>query len=164
MGMTGFVNPKDGSKPVHQVSNQYAWNFLQVWLLILWLLSINHSSKWFQRIREMTGGGVDYSIECVGDLEVLREAFLSTHDVSPKWHFIAIFSILFFFFFFFFCVWGCLCVTVKIKCILESICAHHPTTNACLWWYILTLYRDVSDSSPCIGKKDRFQPKNGKQN
>jgi len=21
MGMTGFVNPKDGSKPVHQVSN-----------------------------------------------------------------------------------------------------------------------------------------------
>ncbi|KAG6790712.1 hypothetical protein POTOM_006877 [Populus tomentosa] len=50
MGITGFVNPKDGSKPVHQ------------------------------RIREMTGGGVDYSIECVGDRKVLREAFLSTHD------------------------------------------------------------------------------------
>ena len=54
----------------------------------------------------MTGGGVDYSIECVGDLKVLREAFLSTHDVSPKWHFIALFSILFFFFF----VCGGVCV------------------------------------------------------
>ncbi|KAJ6332608.1 hypothetical protein OIU77_008636 [Salix suchowensis] len=50
MGMTHFVNPKDISKPVHQ------------------------------RIREMTGGGVDYSIECAGNVEVLREAFLSTHD------------------------------------------------------------------------------------
>ncbi|KAG6755562.1 hypothetical protein POTOM_041393 [Populus tomentosa] len=50
MGMTHFVNPKDSSKPVHQ------------------------------RIREMTSGGVDYSIECAGNVEVLREAFLSTHD------------------------------------------------------------------------------------
>ncbi|KAI5572002.1 hypothetical protein POPTR_011G152800v4 [Populus trichocarpa] len=50
MGMTDFVNPKDSSKPVHQ------------------------------RIREMTSGGVDYSIECAGNVEVLREAFLSTHD------------------------------------------------------------------------------------
>ncbi|KAB5535029.1 hypothetical protein DKX38_018115 [Salix brachista] len=50
MGMTHFVNPKDISKPVHQT------------------------------IREMTGGGVDYSIECAGNVEVLREAFLSTHD------------------------------------------------------------------------------------
>jgi alcohol dehydrogenase len=30
----------------------------------------------------MTSGGVDYSIECAGNVEVLREAFLSTHDVS----------------------------------------------------------------------------------
>ncbi|KAL6579166.1 hypothetical protein OROMI_009382 [Orobanche minor] len=32
------------------------------------------------KIRELTGGGVDYSFECVGNLDVLREAFLSTHD------------------------------------------------------------------------------------
>ncbi|KAL6568922.1 hypothetical protein OROHE_003663 [Orobanche hederae] len=32
------------------------------------------------KIWEMTGGGVDYSFECVGNLDVLREAFLSTHD------------------------------------------------------------------------------------
>ncbi|KAH0456612.1 hypothetical protein IEQ34_014519 [Dendrobium chrysotoxum] len=30
-------------------------------------------------IRELTKGGVDYSFECSGNLEVLREAFLSTH-------------------------------------------------------------------------------------
>lgn len=34
-----------------------------------------------QRIREMTKGGVDYSFECAGNLDVLREAFLSTHEV-----------------------------------------------------------------------------------
>lgn len=51
IGMTDFINPKDdGSKPVHE------------------------------RIREMSSGGVDYSFECVGNLEVLREAFLSSHD------------------------------------------------------------------------------------
>ncbi|XP_037496594.1 alcohol dehydrogenase-like 3 [Jatropha curcas] len=50
IGMTKFVNPKDESKPVNQI------------------------------IREMTDGGVDYSFECTGNLEVLREAFLSTHD------------------------------------------------------------------------------------
>ncbi|RWV90043.1 hypothetical protein GW17_00047782 [Ensete ventricosum] len=32
-------------------------------------------------IKEMTNGGVDYSFECAGNLDVLREAFLSTHDV-----------------------------------------------------------------------------------
>ena len=31
----------------------------------------------------MTDGGVDYSFECAGNLEVLREAFLSTHMASP---------------------------------------------------------------------------------
>ncbi|CAL1386628.1 unnamed protein product [Linum trigynum] len=51
MGVTDFVNPMDSSKPVHE------------------------------RIREMTGGGgVDHSLECVGNPQVLREAFLSTHD------------------------------------------------------------------------------------
>lgn len=29
----------------------------------------------------MTGGGVDYSFECAGNGDVLREAFLCTHDV-----------------------------------------------------------------------------------
>lgn len=35
-----------------------------------------------QEILEMTGGGVDYSFECAGNVDVLREAFLCTHDVS----------------------------------------------------------------------------------
>lgn len=30
----------------------------------------------------MSGGGVDYSFECVGSADVLREAFLSTHLVA----------------------------------------------------------------------------------
>lgn len=34
-----------------------------------------------QRIREMTGGGADYSFECTGNLNVLRDAFLSVHEV-----------------------------------------------------------------------------------
>ncbi|XP_068634073.1 alcohol dehydrogenase-like 3 [Aristolochia californica] len=50
MGVTDFINPKDFKKPVHEV------------------------------IREMTDGGVDYSFECAGNLDVLREAFLSTTD------------------------------------------------------------------------------------
>ncbi|KAL1556421.1 alcohol dehydrogenase [Salvia divinorum] len=50
IGITDFINPKDLDKPTHQ------------------------------RIREMTEGGVDYSFECAGNLDVLREAFLSTHD------------------------------------------------------------------------------------
>ncbi|XP_038978663.1 alcohol dehydrogenase-like 3 [Phoenix dactylifera] len=50
MGITKFINPKDCDKPVNEV------------------------------IREMTNGGVDYSFECAGNLDVLREAFLSTHD------------------------------------------------------------------------------------
>ncbi|XP_047973996.1 alcohol dehydrogenase-like 4 [Salvia hispanica] len=50
IGLTDFINPKELDKPVHE------------------------------KIREMTDGGVDYSFECAGNLEVLREAFLSTHD------------------------------------------------------------------------------------
>ncbi|CAN1299590.1 Alcohol dehydrogenase-like 3 [Linum perenne] len=51
MGITDFINPMESSKPVHE------------------------------RIREMAGGlGVDYSLECVGNCQLLREAFLSTHD------------------------------------------------------------------------------------
>ncbi|XP_051149620.1 alcohol dehydrogenase-like 4 [Andrographis paniculata] len=51
IGITDFINPKDlDNQAVHQ------------------------------KIREMTEGGVDYSFECAGNLDVLREAFLSTHD------------------------------------------------------------------------------------
>ncbi|CAH2040827.1 unnamed protein product [Thlaspi arvense] len=53
MGITDFFNPKDVDKPVRE------------------------------KISEITGGGVDYSFECAGNLDVLREAFLSTHDVCP---------------------------------------------------------------------------------
>ncbi|EOY23863.1 hypothetical protein QUC31_008471 [Theobroma cacao] len=49
VGITEFINPKDLGVPVHE------------------------------RIGAMTDGGVDYSFECAGNLEVLREAFLSTH-------------------------------------------------------------------------------------
>ncbi|XP_048319956.1 alcohol dehydrogenase-like 4 [Ziziphus jujuba] len=50
MGLTHFINPTDLDQPLHE------------------------------RIREMTEGGVDYSFECAGNLDVLREAFLSTHE------------------------------------------------------------------------------------
>lgn len=46
-GATDFVNPKDHDKPVSQV------------------------------LMEMTGGGVDFSLECVGNVEVMRSAFES---------------------------------------------------------------------------------------
>ncbi|XP_010908128.1 alcohol dehydrogenase-like 4 [Elaeis guineensis] len=50
MGITKFINPNDCDKPAHEV------------------------------IREMTKGGADYSFECAGNLDVFREAFMSTHD------------------------------------------------------------------------------------
>ncbi|KAK9275097.1 hypothetical protein L1049_022356 [Liquidambar formosana] len=50
VGITDFLNPKDLQNPVHE------------------------------KIRELTGGGVDYSFECAGNADVLREAFLGTHD------------------------------------------------------------------------------------
>ncbi|KAF7202182.1 alcohol dehydrogenase 1 [Nothobranchius furzeri] len=46
-GATEFVNPKDHDKPVHQV------------------------------LVEMTNGGVDFSVECVGNVEVMRSALES---------------------------------------------------------------------------------------
>lgn len=45
----------------------------------------------------MTDGGVDYSFECVGNSDVLREAFLSTHDVCD--YSFAIFKNIFIFIF-----------------------------------------------------------------
>nr|CAD1835018.1 unnamed protein product [Ananas comosus var. bracteatus] len=50
MGIMEFINPKECTKPVNEV------------------------------IKEMTGGGVDYSFECAGNLDILREAFVSTRD------------------------------------------------------------------------------------
>ncbi|KAL5725888.1 alcohol dehydrogenase [Ranunculus cassubicifolius] len=50
LGLTDFVNPKELQRPLHE------------------------------EIRELTNGGVDYSFECAGNNDVLREAFLSTHD------------------------------------------------------------------------------------
>ncbi|XP_027349029.1 alcohol dehydrogenase-like 4 [Abrus precatorius] len=50
MGVTDFINPSDEEKPV------------------------------YERIREMTDGGVHYSFECTGNLDVLRDAFLSAHE------------------------------------------------------------------------------------
>ncbi|XP_014512028.1 alcohol dehydrogenase-like 4 [Vigna radiata var. radiata] len=49
MGVTDFINPKDEEKPL------------------------------YERIRKMTDGGVDYSFECTGNVDVLRGAFLSAH-------------------------------------------------------------------------------------
>lgn len=50
IGITDFINPKEIDISVHE------------------------------KIREMTEGGVHYSFECAGNLDVLRDAFLSTHD------------------------------------------------------------------------------------
>ncbi|KAK8583619.1 hypothetical protein V6N13_109026 [Hibiscus sabdariffa] len=60
VGITEFINPRDLQVPVHE------------------------------KIGAITEGGVDYSFECVGNLEVLREAFLSTHVLHfcylKKWN------------------------------------------------------------------------------
>ncbi|KAJ6405438.1 hypothetical protein OIU84_013407 [Salix udensis] len=50
-GVTEFVNPKDHKKPVQEV------------------------------IAEMTGGGVDRSIECTGNVQAMISAFECVHDV-----------------------------------------------------------------------------------
>ncbi|XP_017281680.1 alcohol dehydrogenase 1 [Kryptolebias marmoratus] len=52
LGATDFVNPKDHNKPIHEV------------------------------LAGMTNGGVDYSVECVGNVEVMRSAFESC---MPAW-------------------------------------------------------------------------------
>ncbi|PKI75012.1 hypothetical protein CRG98_004580 [Punica granatum] len=51
MGITDFINPNELQKPVHEV------------------------------VKKLTGGGADYSFECTGNLQILREAFLSTQMV-----------------------------------------------------------------------------------
>ncbi|CAC5394038.1 frmA [Mytilus coruscus] len=48
-GMTEGVNPKDHDKPLHEV------------------------------LTEMTGGGLDYTFECIGNVKCMQTAFESTH-------------------------------------------------------------------------------------
>lgn len=48
--MTDCINPEEHEKPIQEV------------------------------IREMTDGGVDYSFECIGNTEVLYQAFLATRE------------------------------------------------------------------------------------
>lgn len=81
MGVTDFVNSKACDKPVHEVVIYiviitYTCIYTcRTGLMTSWLIDV-------QVIREMTdGAGVDYSFECTGINDVLREAFLSTHDV-----------------------------------------------------------------------------------
>jgi len=50
LGVTDCINPKDHEQPIHEV------------------------------ITEMTDGGVYYSFECIGNTEVLYEAFLATRE------------------------------------------------------------------------------------
>jgi len=50
LGVTDCINPKDHEKPIHEV------------------------------IREMTDGGVCFSFECLGNTDVLYEAFLATRE------------------------------------------------------------------------------------
>eukprot|EP01018_Ginkgo_biloba_P013223 Gb_00758 [translate_table: standard] len=49
-GVTDCINPKDHEKPIHVV------------------------------IHDMCHGGVDYSFECIGNADIMYQAFLSTHD------------------------------------------------------------------------------------
>ncbi|GLJ05282.1 hypothetical protein SUGI_0015260 [Cryptomeria japonica] len=49
-GVTDFINPKDQERATHE------------------------------RIREITEGGVDFSFECIGNANIMYEAFLSAHD------------------------------------------------------------------------------------
>ncbi|VVA93445.1 unnamed protein product [Arabis nemorensis] len=50
VGISEFINPKESDKAVHE------------------------------RIMELIEGGVEYSFECAGSIEALKEAFLSTHS------------------------------------------------------------------------------------
>lgn len=50
LGVTECINPKDQSKPIHEV------------------------------IRDMSDGGADYTFECVGHADIMYQAFLSAHD------------------------------------------------------------------------------------
>lgn len=50
LGVTDCINPKEHEKPIQEV------------------------------IRDMVNGGVDYSFECIGNTDILYQAFLATHD------------------------------------------------------------------------------------
>eukprot|EP01018_Ginkgo_biloba_P040433 Gb_11333 [translate_table: standard] len=50
LGVEECINPNDHEKPIHEV------------------------------IHDMCHGGVDYSFECIGNADIMYQAFLSTHD------------------------------------------------------------------------------------
>ncbi|MBA0739632.1 hypothetical protein Gogos_012885, partial [Gossypium gossypioides] len=66
-GCTEFVNPKDYNKPIQEVG------FLESSIPYT-LLNFEHV------IAEMTGGGVDCSIECTGSTQAMVSAFECVHD------------------------------------------------------------------------------------
>ena len=75
---------RDGGNWLHQLQGLWqtcSWG-TQVYCIIRRSSSIGRAELMYvQVIREMTDGGVDYSFECTGMNDVLREAFVSTHDV-----------------------------------------------------------------------------------
>lgn len=90
MGITDFINPSDPGKPLHEVSGFTILNIkptsYQIGLSTILFNRVifffpTHGPTLLQRIREITEGGVDYSFECIGNSDILREAFLSTHEV-----------------------------------------------------------------------------------
>lgn len=81
MGLTDFIDSRHCEKPVHEV---WPWLYQEITDWIKLPIVIYNRIFWKQVIREICNGGVDYSFECVGNMEVLRQAFLSTHDVRDS--------------------------------------------------------------------------------
>lgn len=102
IGITDFINPKELQEPVHKVTirglktrSQYSRVLvrvntgMQICAMDFPVHSLCDSTDQrtypissVQAIKKVTGGGgVDYSFECSGNLQVLREAFLSTQIV-----------------------------------------------------------------------------------
>lgn len=80
-GVTEFVNPKDYEKPVQEVSQQVyvtekegreTGDFFSVLIF---------QFHYLQVLAEMTGGGVDRSVECTGSISAMISAFECVHDV-----------------------------------------------------------------------------------
>lgn len=80
MGVTNFINPKDEEKPVYEVGILCHFIFSKENTIHICIL-IFDQQMYLQRIREITDGGVHYSFECTGNVDVLRDAFLSSHEV-----------------------------------------------------------------------------------
>ena len=81
MGVTDFIDSKACDKPVHEVAI-----YTRSYYIHLYIYNMHDWTDYeffdVQVIRELTdGAGVDYSFECTGINDVLREAFVSTRDV-----------------------------------------------------------------------------------